>query len=66
MTHWHDPKTEKPQDAELVLVYGRMKYHKCHAYALMTYFVEDDSFGEYVPYQGGINVCKWMRIPPVE
>lgn len=66
MNHWRNPKTEKPEDGELVLVWGQMNHYKCYTYALMTYFAEDDSFGEYVPYQGNINVEKWMRIPPIE
>lgn len=63
MNEWKDFEKEKPQDAELVLVWGRERYHKCYTYALMTYFADDDSFSEFVPYQGGVNVRYWLRLP---
>ena len=66
MNEWKDFEKEKPQDAELVLVYGREKYTKCcYGHSLATYNAEDDLWSCDKPYQNGISVKYWMRIPDI-
>ena len=71
MNRWHDPKTEKPEDGELVLIreyYKSPRYGKfVNNYRVITYW---EQFGFEI--EENINrFCKnyrithWMRIPPI-
>lgn len=68
---WRDPKKEKPEDGEMVLIYGRRRYTDRKGIALVMYrhkYVTEptNGFGTYTPYEDDVKAEKWLRIPPIE
>lgn len=71
MTHWHDTTTEKPEDGEMVLIYGRERFSYMPMYEVVKYEKKYETeptrgFGKFVPYSDRATIEKWMRIPPIE
>lgn len=69
MTHWRDPKTEKPEDGEMVLIVER--YTDREDIALVIYQHKyatepTNGFGRHRLYEDEVRAEKWLRIPPVE
>lgn len=63
---WKDPNKEKPKHNQLVLVHGREKYAKtCYGYTLAKYDAKNDRWSCDKPYEKGLCVKYWMRIPDI-
>lgn len=69
MTHWHDPKTEKPEDGEDILIrveYYSIIFQKVQVrHEVITYNCPFRVFEKQHTPESQTKVTHWLRIPPV-